>query len=408
MQKSLFILICCFLYTSLIAQISYESGYIIDHVGQKTICLIKNVDWKNTPSEISYKLSDEASVIKAGVDEIKEFGIGKDLKYISASVQMDYSKDKINRLSDKREVDLVQEVLFLKSIVEGKAHLYTYTYDDIERYFYSIDDGKPSFLIYKKYKSGEYRIRTNDQYKLQLWDNLKCDKISLEQINAIDYKQKELSKLFKKYNACHNVTGTAYDQERVSDIFNFTIKPGVNYSNFLTPQPFALSEVLDLAYSTSLRIGLEVEYIFPFNKRKWTLFTEPAYYSYQNSGVYLQTLPNDIVIREIGLNLKVKAIELPIGLRYHLFTGQESRIFTNAMFYFDIPIQNEIVASTGRVFNFSSRNNFGLGMGLGYRWERYSVEARYKRNVELSGTPPYWGYGKNTVSIILGYTFYRK
>ena len=37
------------------SQISYVRGYFIHNSGEKTVCLIRNVDWKNNPQEFDFK-----------------------------------------------------------------------------------------------------------------------------------------------------------------------------------------------------------------------------------------------------------------------------------------------------------------------------------------------------------------
>ena len=71
----LLILICIQLITiNLSAQITFEKGYFLDNEGNKTICSIKNIDWKNNPTSITYRLHENSTSIKT-IDEIQEFGI---------------------------------------------------------------------------------------------------------------------------------------------------------------------------------------------------------------------------------------------------------------------------------------------------------------------------------------------
>ena len=57
------------------SQIIFENGYFIDDSDSKIECLIKNIDWKNNPTEFEYKLSPNEAIQKATIQTVKEFGI---------------------------------------------------------------------------------------------------------------------------------------------------------------------------------------------------------------------------------------------------------------------------------------------------------------------------------------------
>jgi hypothetical protein len=57
------------------AQVKFDSGYFVANDGRKTICLIKNYDWKYNPTEFLYKQTENADVQKATITDIREFGV---------------------------------------------------------------------------------------------------------------------------------------------------------------------------------------------------------------------------------------------------------------------------------------------------------------------------------------------
>ena len=73
MKKGLFMLILLSVFVQVNAQIGFEKGYIINDLGVLTQVLIRNVDWKNNPTEIKYKLSEESETIVGDINSIKEF-----------------------------------------------------------------------------------------------------------------------------------------------------------------------------------------------------------------------------------------------------------------------------------------------------------------------------------------------
>ncbi len=66
---ALFTILCAESYS----QIIFENGYFIDESNNKIECLIKNVDWKNNPTEFEYKFSQNDTVHKATFKTVKEF-----------------------------------------------------------------------------------------------------------------------------------------------------------------------------------------------------------------------------------------------------------------------------------------------------------------------------------------------
>ena len=58
MKKQLLILLIFISTFNSYAQTSFEKGYFINNEGQKTDCLIKNIDWKDNPTEIKFKYTE--------------------------------------------------------------------------------------------------------------------------------------------------------------------------------------------------------------------------------------------------------------------------------------------------------------------------------------------------------------
>lgn len=54
MKKRILFLLITILSLNCYSQISFQKGYYIDNTNQKINCLIKNIDWKNNPTEFEY------------------------------------------------------------------------------------------------------------------------------------------------------------------------------------------------------------------------------------------------------------------------------------------------------------------------------------------------------------------
>ena len=187
-KQFLFILITILSFNGY-SQISFEKGYYIDNTNQKTNCLIKNVDWKNNPTEFEYKLSENSESKKTTIKSIKEFGIDNITKYIRSTVNIDRSSENTNNLSNHKNPIFQREELFLKVLIEGKANLYQYTDSNLKRYFYNKENSNIEQLIFKSYKTTENNIGKNNRFRQQLWVDLKCPNFKTSKIENVKYKK---------------------------------------------------------------------------------------------------------------------------------------------------------------------------------------------------------------------------
>ena len=112
MKKRILFLLAAILSLNCYSQISFEKGYYIDNTNQKINCLIKNIDWKNNPTEFEYKLSKNSESKKTTIKTIKEFGIDNISKYIRRTVSIDRSSEDINKLSNDKNLKLKKKSFF--------------------------------------------------------------------------------------------------------------------------------------------------------------------------------------------------------------------------------------------------------------------------------------------------------
>jgi hypothetical protein len=102
--------------------------------------------------------------------------------------------------------------------VEGKADLLYYENEDLERFFFSVNDSEVKQLVYKPYYIENSLIAYNEEYKKQILDNLNCG-VDLTDVNKLNYKPKDLIKVFLKYNECSNSSAVNYNQNYEKEIF---------------------------------------------------------------------------------------------------------------------------------------------------------------------------------------------
>jgi|SRR5690554_314776 len=405
MKKHLLILLALILCLNSYSQISFEKGYYINNANQKTECLIKNVDWKNNPTEFEYRLSESSEANKATISSVQEFGVYNISKYIRRTVNIDRSSENINNLSNDRNPIFKKEELFLKVLIEGKSNLYEYNDLNLKRFFYSSQNAKVEQLIFKSYKTPDNSIGKNNRYKQQLWTDLKCPDFKMSKIESVAYNKNDLVKYFTDYSECFNKDLTYFESKQKGHSFNLNIRSRLNSSSLsISNNNF---KTINFDNELAFGIGLEAEFILPFNKNKWAIAIEPTYQNYKSEKI---TDITNMVGGKIIANIDYSSIEIPVSLRHYFFINKNSKIFLNASFVLDFSSNSsvELTRFDGTLYKsleIKTRNNVALGIGYKQN-DKYSLEVRYQTNREILGDDPSWISKYNTLSFILGYTIF--
>jgi hypothetical protein len=385
-------------------QIIFEDGYLINESDQKINCLIKNVDWKNNPEKFEYKISPQDSVRKADIHSIKEFGIIGSSKYIRANVKIDLSSDEVKKLNYEKNPIFQDDTLFLKVLVEGKASLYIYERESLTRFFYNLNDKSIDQLVYKRYRVDVNAFAQNIKYKQQLFVDLVCEDISYDYINQIKYSKEDLMKLFVLYNKCSNSYYVDYQNKKNLDLFNLSLRPSINYSD-LSIKNSTSGIYINFDQRLNFRLGIETEFIFPFNKNKWSIILDPTYQHFKSEkSTNVSTVSGGILVTK----LNYQSVELPVGIRHNFFLNDKSKIYLNIALIIDFKFNSNIEMSRndGSILyslDINPRNNYVFGSGFKFN-DKFSIEIQYQTNREILGKYLFWNSNFQTLSVILGYT----
>jgi len=400
MRTTLFILFLFVTTTYAFGQIIFEKGYILTNENVKTECLIKNSDWKNNPNEIEYKLNNENPIRKSTVENIREFCITGVSRYVSAKVNIDRSANELDRLSVDRNPVWEEEQLFLKVLVDGKATLYYYEDGTLNRFFYSLNDSTPKQLIYKRYIYKESKIGENNGYQQQLWTDLRCNNITLDNIQSLNYKKDNLVAFFRKYNACMGSKEDLSDKKITKFGYNLTITPGVNFSILSAENPNSHTNIR-FDNNINFSLGVEGEIILPYNKNKWGIEFNPSYQSIHASMNYIeynmltgQSFPKTAMIN-------YSSIEFPIGVRYYMFLNKDVKLFLNSFYIPSLTLKlNKDLSFDGNALEIRTRDGFALGGGICYK--KVNAEVRYYSKRDLNSDNVTWNTYYSRIAMVFG------
>ncbi len=384
-------MIILFLGLNSLAQIKFEKGYFITNDGQKVEGLIKNNDWLQNPNYLIYKKTIDAEQKKLTLKEVKGFGVYDSSKYIKAIVNIDKSSNLLKELTEFKEPKFEKEEIFLKVLIEGDANLFSYKNGNLVRFFFNKNNSEIEQLIFKKYKTIEDKIAVNDKFKQQLWVSLKCKNISFKTFKNLDYKENDLIHFFERYYNCIQSEYISFKKNKNQDLFNLTLRAGLNSSSLSTGNTAFDADspyFPDFGNQLGLRLGVELEFIMPFNKNKWGIIIEPTYQSFKAD-----------VDQKNSTSVDYSSIELPIGVRHYFFLNKTSKLYANGSIIIDF--------SNGELLSQEIQSSSNFGFGIGYKsHEKYSLEFRYHTNRDLFNNYLNNFSEYKTMSIIFGYTIF--
>jgi hypothetical protein len=382
------------------AQIIFEKGYFVDNGLHRTECLIKNQDWKNNPKDFEYKSKESDASRRANLLTVKEFGVYGISKFVRADVKMDRSPAELDRLSDNSEPLWSQEQLYLKVLVSGKATLYYYEEQSLKRFFYSVSDSLITQLIYKEYLIESQYVGANNRFRDQLWKYVRIPNSTRNPLDGVNYNQKGMLWYFKKYNDLSGGTALAVDSLGIQarDIFHLWITPGINCSSLSLTNNYYTDRNADFSTGIFPRIGLEAEFVLPFNKNKWSVITEPSYQFYVGGTRF----------KAGKAKVSFHLFQLPVGIRYSFFLNENLKVFVNGY----------VVSSLGAKLNSSvifddpfasplilkPQNCVAIGCGIGLK--RVNAEACFYTNQDLLNDYIYWKSAYRQFLVIVSYRMF--
>ncbi|MDX6191399.1 PorT family protein [Flavobacterium sp. Fl-318] len=416
MKKLLLItLLLCYSFTN--AQITFEKGYFISNNGNRTECYIKNLDWKNNPTDFKYKLqlTDSEFQTSTGADT-QEFGIDNESTYKKFKIKIDRSSDDPLKLTSNRNPDWREETLFLKTLVEGDATLYSYTEDNMNRFFYATKTIPTEQLIYVKYliteqSEGAEKIGENNEYKQQLYKNVATPTTTEKSLLNLTYKKADLVAYFSKYNNLNPDSVKNENTKKTKSKFFIKITPGVSFASLSSTNDADNQLNAKLDKKAVFRIGAEFEYVLPYNKNKWSVFINPTYQKYQNEKDYgvpspFITFPNV----EYTIKASYSSLQLPIGIRHYMFLNENSKIFINYSYTIDVSSKTDITYTNKTASNASGSftgdfaKNSALGIGYNFK-NKFSAEIRFNTKKELVNYT-YHSAKYNAIDFIFAYTIF--
>jgi len=366
----------------------FKKGYFINNKGEKTDCLIKDIDWENNPEQFNYKLNEDDATNIKNTSSIKEFEIFGKKKYQRKTFIINLSSEPNSTF---------EESILLKILVEGKANLYSYEGSDKEMFFFNNDGSQTEQLIYSP--------SNNSKYIEQLSSSLICDSSSSNNPENLNYKQDDLVDFFVQYNECTNSTFTNYIKVPNKDKFKLTLRPGIKASQLSLGNASSSNRDTDFDIQTGFRFGVETEFVSIYNEKLSYLIE--ANYQYFNAEKEITYLNTPQFTKSTNVVVEYESIELGVGLRLFSELSSKSKLYYNFTYSLDIPIKGTVLAEREDLINVEIKSRQALSVEIGFRYlNRYNLSLNYLIHRHLLGDTISWKSHYHGMSLIFGYRLF--
>ena len=372
------------------AQIEFEPGYYIDNSGDTTHCFIQNLDWRNNPSRIKVRPENSNSISVKTINDIREFVIHNDFKYRRFSVFINFATN--NTFDSNPGPELQDMKVFLKVLLEGKATLYEFTYGNTTNYFYALEGQRPECLVFKEYVNENGVRRRSSTFRKQIWEKLRCQGISVNSVSHLKYNKSSLTNYFKLYNTCQGSVSIKLSSNNPASRFSLRPTYGVEFVTGWIGNDMD-NEFLDVPLDKGIEnvIGLNMEYILPFNKNKWSLTFQTNLHSYFTQGT-----------ENTRVKVKRRAIEFPLGFTHYFFIDNGKKLFINPNFVTSLQYNfKQELELSNRQLELDSGNNFMIKTGLD--WNKIRIEFGYHFSRSIVNKYFFWDSRYRRIYLGLGY-----
>ncbi|GET34952.1 hypothetical protein PbJCM13498_38150 [Prolixibacter bellariivorans] len=389
--KSLsFLILITFLSLTTYSQQNFIPGYIVTLQGDTLKGSIDYRNWDENPNKIAFKQDNEPSIHKYTPLDIKSFQVSDEI-YVSAIVKASVNSRIISNLSDESNLEAKVDTTFLQTLVQGDKSLYHYKNRLGINNFYIKYHNKYILLIYNVYKlHSENKIYRDKRYVGQLAFYFNNAPSIKELAPHTDYTKSSLSQLFLTYYKQNSQT-TKFNKK----VDNGTVEFGIVAGTTITMAEFSGGDLFD--YLTRVHIpksvnptaGLYLNYVIPRGQGKLSIYNELIYCSYKavaeyNSSINATRTNSELGFGYLSMNNMVR-FKYPISRCF---------VFINGGITTGLKISEtnqKIVTSTykntkEKALDEVRKLEFGYIGGVGLKYHRYSLEARYKRT---GGSSPY-------------------
>jgi hypothetical protein len=416
-MNSLRLLLLLVLPLQLFSQNFYEVGYYIDNNGVRVNGFVNNEYWYNSPETVSFRTSADSETTVLTIDKVAEFGVGTHTKYIRHTVDVD--KDRSVNLAYINTAfsvpQYIKKTVFLNTLLEGKANLYSLTLDEDRKFFISSESAPiPVQLVYKKFIDTDSKVRETWEYRSTLYESYRCGDSNLGSLKKLPYTQKAIKEYITAYNSCSGSTNTEFATERRALKLKFTGFAGAVMHNYDIQN--AQDDRFGSSSGAAPIVGIDASLILPAHSNRYEIFLRASFETlamdnFANRNTTSSSQIQDQVLTDVSI------INLTIGPRYSFILNQKNRIFVEGQLGYaiisgDIIYQTVRYSDTGKTVHNTQAipvaGDLVAGLGVGYVFNNkfgLSINSDLTPKNILGTTFILRGTALHNISAQLRYTF---
>lgn len=390
----IFISLLLFNCFSATAQKNYQPGFVMQR-GDTIRGLIDYRNWKANPDVILFKTDLNAESLQFAPFDIERFGVAGEL-YESARIQTDISFGS-GHSAVESSGDVVLETVnaFIQTLISGEKSLYAYVNRVGKNQYYIKVDTTYDLLIFKKYTKfvdGRTGIFTNNTYLRQLASYFSACPSLMERISEVKYQQKSLEGIFVSYYGCQQST-VAFKKDEENTIVDLGVTVGIARTALVVEGVTHLEKAGGYS-STNFIPGFYFEVIPARNQRRWSLYNEITYSAYEIAARYEEYQnENSYAVYNSTLGLSYLKMTTMVRLKRRFGLAQ---IFINAGITngFAVAEKNFLEkkikqfsderVEQGLAIEDVRKYEQGYAFGVGSKFQRFSLEARFERGNGMS------------------------
>lgn len=336
-SKPLFSVVFFLLFLNSALAQKFQQGYYIDREGNRKEIQLEDKKWITWPND-ALTILENGRKKQIPMNQIREFGIDGEMKFITADVKIDRSSDRLSELGFDPEPNFVEERVLLKAIVEGDLSLYLFLDNNIKKFFYQREDAELKQLIFKRYKEvvgPRVIVNENVAFRKQLEKIATCGSRNYDKIN---YELEPLKNFILDQNDCANAQVDFVSSREVKSRVELNVGAGVMYSLIQVERAFNDFNVNVLSPTAVV----ELEYVIPTIRHEVGIKLNAFYNSFEVQDEI--NFPYSTGPREIS----VSHSEIFVGpsVEYRYFLNNSSAISGGFGYYFPLLLEESTYTET--------------------------------------------------------------
>lgn len=208
------------------SQTSFQKGYLV--VNNDTLRgYVDEKIPKNTV--VKFKATENGEITSYSLSTIGAFGFtDASEEFVLKKVDIDKKPIAVNALENTITKRIVNETVFLKYLVKGKADLLSYRDENSKQHFFYQKNGETMELNFVRYIARDSKYTDFEEYKQQL-KNLTVDCSKMESQRPT-FSEQALVRYFQFYNNC--LTGVTYKKKTDKSSVGIFVIGGFASNNF--------------------------------------------------------------------------------------------------------------------------------------------------------------------------------